>query len=174
MRTKQTHAVLLGGMCLFALGVFPGCGGSSIKAYPTTGKILYKGNPLDNADVMFTIQGKDGQPSTVIGMGKTDAEGRYSIRTQLGPSETVDGAVPGTHLVTVSKYVPPKGMTEEELVKKMAAEVAAMEAKGFVTQAETAPSRIAALPPHYQNPQTSKLSAEVTPGGKNEFNFDLK
>ncbi len=162
--------------CLAVTVLFlSGCGdGYDIKVYPVSGVVTYKGKPLDNADVVFTTPGKEGQPSTVMGLGKTDAEGRYTIKTQMGPTDTLNGAVEGHHLVTISKYIPPNGMSEEELNKLMRAEVAAMEAKGFVTKEETAPSRIPFLPPKYQNPSASELFADVSAKGENTFNFDLK
>jgi hypothetical protein len=106
--------------------------------------------------------------------GKTDANGRFRIQTQIGPAGTFDGAVPGKHGVAISKYVPPKGMTEEELAKRMAAEIVVMEARGVVTDAERAPARVPFLPQMYQNLTTSGLSAEVVAGSANDFTFDLK
>lgn len=162
-------------VCAVALSCLPGCGDSSgLKTYPTSGTITYKSKPLEKATVVFSSPGKEGQPATILGLGETDANGRYTIKTQVGPSEAMDGAVAGHHLVTISKYVPPNGMSEAELETLMRKEVAAMESKGFVTKEETAPSRVPFLPSKYQNPTSSQLSADVVAGEKNEFNFDLK
>jgi hypothetical protein len=165
----------LSGFLSSFLSCLIGCGDpNAIKTYPTSGTITYKSKPLERATVVFSSPGKEGQPSTILGLGETDASGKYVIKTQLGPTEALNGAVAGHHLVTVSKYVPPNGMSEEELERLMRKEVAAMEEKGFVTKEETAPSRVPFLPAKYQNPASSQLTAEVVAGEKNEFDFDLK
>lgn len=152
-----------------------GCGGSGIPVVPATGIVLYKDKPLDNATVNFVIAGKDGQPSTLIGIGTTDKDGKFKIQTTIDPtSMPLDGAVEGTHQVTIHKYIPPKGMTEEELAKMMAKETKIMEEKGFVPPEDITPPRVPFLPAKYQNPTMSQLTAEVKRGEQNDFKFDLK
>lgn len=152
-----------------------GCGGSSLKVFPVTGTVKYKDKPLDNATVNFTIAGKEGQPSTVIGIGTTDKDGKFKIQTTIDPtSMPLDGALEGTHQVSIHKYIPPKGMTEEDLAKMQARETKIMEEKGFVPPEDITPSRIPFLPPKYQNPAASQLSATVKAGEANDFTFDLK
>lgn len=152
-----------------------GCGdASSLKVYPTTGTVNYKGKPLENAVVNFMIPGKEGQPSTVIGQGTSDSQGKFKITTIVDPtSQPLNGAVEGKHQVTVSKYIPPKGMTEEDLAKMQARETQIMQEKGIVPPEDITPSRIPFLPPKYQHPTMSELTAEVKPGEKNDFTFDL-
>lgn len=151
-----------------------GCGsGSDIRVYPTTGTVNYKGKPLENADITFMIAGKEGQPSTVLGTGRSDNQGKFKITTTVDATMTLNGAVEGKHSVMVSKYIPPKGMTEADLEKMQARETQIMQEKGFVPTEDITPSRIPFLPPKYQNPTMSELSADVTPGGKNDFTFDL-
>lgn len=152
-----------------------GCGDGQIPVYPTTGTVTYKGEPLDDALVNFIINGKEGQPSTVIGLGTTDKEGKFAIETTVDPtSMPLPGAVEGVHAVTISKYIPPKGMTEADLAKMMARETKLMEEQGFVDPKDVTPSRVPFLPPKYQNPTMSELKANVDPKGENNFNFDLK
>lgn len=152
-----------------------GCSGSSVKVFPTTGTVRYKDKPLENATVNFIIAGKDGMPSTVIGLGTTDKEGKFKIQTTIDPtSMPLDGAIEGTHQVSVHKYIPPKGMTEEELTKMQARETKIMEEKGFVPPEDITPPRVPFLPPKYQNPTASQLSATVKADEKNDFMFDLK
>jgi len=161
--------------CCLMLCSAIGCGGSSLTVYPATGTVNYKGKPLDNATINFMIAGKEGQPSTVLGMGKTDAEGKFKIETHLDPeSGPLNGAVPGTHKVIISKFIPPKGMTEEQLAKMQARETQIMQEKGVVPPEDITPSRVPFLPPKYQNPTMSELSATVEPGGKNDFTFNLE
>jgi len=154
-----------------------GCGkGDAFKVYPTSGKVTYKGEQLENADVVFSMPGNvsKGEPSTILGMAKTDASGKYSIKSFVGADEVLPGAAVGSHTVTLSKFIPPKGMTDADYNKAMEAETNAMNKNGFITPEQTAPQRIQFLPPKYTNPTTSGLTAVVAAGSPNEFNFDLK
>jgi hypothetical protein len=156
------------------LSAIVGCGSSdSVKTYPTTGKVIYKGTALGDADIVFSSNGAEGQPSSILGLAKTDSEGKFSIRTQLGPTKSLVGAVEGKHVVTIAKYIPPNNMSEEEHQRKMAAEVAAMEAKGYLDPDEVTPPKIPFLPLKYQHPGHSQLTATVEANGKNEFVFEL-
>ncbi|MEQ1830122.1 MAG: hypothetical protein ABL921_29445 [Pirellula sp.] len=151
-----------------------GCGDNSLKVYPVSGTVTYKSKPLDNATINFIIAGKEGQPTTIMGIGTTDANGKYTIKTHVDPTEMpLDGAVEGSHQVTIHKYMPPKGMTEEDLAKSMARETKMMQEQGFVPPEFITPSRVPFLPPKYQNPQMSQLSAKVEKGGQNVFDFTL-
>lgn len=172
--TSMPQLKLLG-LSLLLLSFIAGCGDSSgLKAYPTTGQFIYQGEPLQDADVVFSLAGEEGQPSTILGLAKTDADGKFSIRTQVGPDKTLEGAVAGKHKVTVAKYIPPDNMTEEEYQKMMAEEVALMEEKGYLEADEYTPPKIPALPQKYQHPDYSQLSATVEEGGENHFVFELE
>jgi hypothetical protein len=152
-----------------------GCTDRSITVYPVSGTVTYKTKPLDNATINFVIAGKEGEPSTVIGIGTTDANGKYTIQTHIDPTGMpLNGAVEGTHQVTIHKYMPPKGMTEEDMAKSLARETKIMQEQGIVPPEFITPSRVPFLPPKYQNPQMSQLSATVEKGGKNVFDFALE
>ena len=163
------------GMLCILLSLILGCSGNSIRVYPTSGTVTYKGKPLDNALVNFIINGKEGQPSTVMGLGTTDKDGRFTIQTTVDPtSMPLEGAVEGEHAVTISKYIPPKGMTEEDLAKMMARETKLMEEQGYLDPEDVTPARVPFLPPKYQNPAMSVLKATVVPNGENDFTFELE
>ncbi len=152
-----------------------GCGDHSIPVYPVSGTVTYKDKPLDNATINFVIAGKEGQPSSLIGIGTTDPSGKYTIQTHIDPTGMpLNGAVEGSHQVTIHKYMPPKGMTEEDMAKSMARETKIMQEQGIVPPEFITPSRIPFLPPKYQNPEMSKLSAKVEKGSKNVFDFALE
>ena len=174
VRIGKTKSLAIALVCLLA--TTNGCGsGSSVQVYPTTGTVTYKGQPLENAIVNFVIGGKEGQPTSVIGTGTSDKQGNFKIETIIDPtSMPLAGAVEGTHQVTFAKFIPPNGMTEEELSKMQARETQIMQEKGEVPPQFITPSRIPFLPPKYQNPTMSELSATVKPGEKNDFKFDLK
>lgn len=157
------------------MALLVGCSDNSIRVYPTTGVVTYKGKPLENALVNFMIHGKEGQPSMVMGLGTTDAEGRFTIETTVDPTEMpLKGAVEGEHAVVISKYIPPKGMTEEDLARMMARETKLMEEQGFLNPEDVTPTRVPLLPPKYHNPAMSELKANVVPGEENHFVFDLE
>jgi hypothetical protein len=176
MQMQMSTRLGFGYFVLLCLVVpFSGCDSQKVTVYPATGTVTFKGNPLENADVTFSIKGAEGQPSTILGMGKTDSSGKFSIKTHLDPSQMpLEGAVPGVHGVSISKYVPPGGMSEEDYKKKLAIEEEAMKARGVVTAAEAAPQKVSLLPPQYMSPAASKLTAEVKKDGANNFTFDIK
>ena len=72
-----------------------GCTQSDIV--PVTGVVLFKGQPADQAEVMFNP--KTGRIAT----GVTDANGRFMLST-AAPN---DGALPGEYIVTLGEYYPP-------------------------------------------------------------------
>lgn len=79
-----------------------GCGGSDRPSvYPVTGHVLYRGQPVQDAEVTFL------PAKGPIASGKTDAQGQFRLSTFVPE----DGAVAGEHTVLISKkekYVDPK------------------------------------------------------------------
>ena len=143
------------------------------NATAVTGSVQYQGKSLEGATVTFSA--KEGNlASGRIAIGTTDAQGRFRLKSYAGPRESVEGSVPGTYRVTVSKYVPPNGMSEADYQTKVKAEEAAMEKKGIVAPNEKAPARVELLPAKYSDMQKTELSATVAKDGKNDFPFDLK
>jgi len=75
------------------LVILNGCGPSYPQTFPVSGTVRLAGQPVAGAAVVFTPD--EGQQAT----GTTDKSGRFELSTfQLG-----DGALPGTHRVTVAK-----------------------------------------------------------------------
>jgi hypothetical protein len=75
-----------------------GCGGGAErpKVFPVSGKVTQKGKALTSGDVTFTPVGAaDGRGH--IATGQIGSDGTYRLTT----FNTGDGAVPGTHKVTV-------------------------------------------------------------------------
>jgi hypothetical protein len=71
--------------------VFSGCGRSGPALIPVTGKVIKAGKGVAGAGVLFTPD--SGRPAEAI----TEADGSFVLRTY----EPGDGALPGTHKVTV-------------------------------------------------------------------------
>lgn len=74
----------------FTLVMFAGCSGTG--PVPVEGVVTFDSKPLEGATVMF--RPAQGRPS----VGKTDAAGRYRLRY----TSERDGAVPGTHVVSIT------------------------------------------------------------------------
>ena len=159
--------------CLIGLLALTGCGSSKISTVSATGTVTHKGKPLENASVMFSRGGRDITKGE-IAMGKTDADGRFSLTTYIGPQTEVNGAVIGKYDVTISKYIIPPGMTEAQY-KALVAEVDKISASGaMMPPGQQLPDLVEMLPSMYSGIGKSELTAEVTPKGPNDFPFELK
>lgn len=77
-----------------------GCGGGKKavegrpKVVPVSGVVMLQGQPLAGATVLFHSETEE-----VTATGLSDDQGRFTLRTYAA----ADGAVPGTHKVTVKK-----------------------------------------------------------------------
>jgi hypothetical protein len=109
------------------------------------------GPRIDGATVVFVTQSGG---RFYNAMGTTDSAGRFRLQT-FRPQ---DGAVPGSHRVQIEK------------LSYTAKPVAGPVPDGFPTSTSV---EISHLPKKYRSPQTSGLTAEVTPKGPNEFTFEL-
>jgi hypothetical protein len=122
------------------LATFLGCGPSRPTTYQATGEVTYQGKPVEGAQVMFLAA--DGRSAS----GTTDAAGTFTLNT----FEAADGVLPGTHQVTITKFISPA-----------------------TTPDNPYPRPTNALPPRYSRAEESQLTAEVTPDGENHFPFEL-
>ncbi|MCA9188574.1 MAG: carboxypeptidase-like regulatory domain-containing protein [Pirellulaceae bacterium] len=129
----NSHALSFVVACLLVL---TGCGDGRPRRVHVSGVVTFEGTPVEGAHVMFTPTGA--RPASA----RTDADGRFELRT----FDENDGAVIGTHLVTIAK-------------------------KKFGQDPYAAAG--SALPERYGRTDTSGLSAEVTADGPNDFRFDL-
>jgi hypothetical protein len=118
---------------------------------PAGGTVTFAGQPIDGATVVFVTQSGG---RFYNAMGTTDSAGRFRLQT-FRPQ---DGAVPGSHRVQIEK------------LSYTAKPVAGPVPDGFPTSTSV---EISHLPKKYRSPQTSGLTAEVTPKGPNEFTFEL-
>ncbi len=86
------------GRCLpvLPLVLVLGCGESSQPLVPVTGKVTYRGQPLQNGTIVFTPDPRRG-PLGNMAMGEIKADGTYSLRT-----EKAFGTAPGYYRVTVA------------------------------------------------------------------------
>jgi hypothetical protein len=81
-----------------------GCGGGGPRTVPVSGRVQLNGQPLPDAQVIFRPDSKELSPGPAS-YGKTDAQGRFVLRTMDGR----DGAVVGPHKVRISLPVKAAG-----------------------------------------------------------------
>lgn len=135
--------------------VLTGCGGGGDKwtkerpkPFPVSGKVAFKGQAVAGATVVFVPDGH-----TQAATGQTDSSGAYQLQT-YSPN---DGAVPGKYKVTITKVEVTSTDTSQE---SRVDNTAVTEQKWLVPQ-------------KYGNSEASGLTADVTEGGKNNFDFEL-
>ena len=141
---RRTNAVL----CLLTIALIQGCGRSDPhpdrpKVAAVKGSVTYKGKPLANANITFFPDGPGES-----GSGVTESDGSYFLSTYTRK----DGAVIGSHVVTVSVPVPSDGPYVpgfDHLQKK------------------------SVIPQSYLDPKTSKLSVEVKEQAVNRIDLEL-
>jgi hypothetical protein len=107
--------------------------------------VTFDGQPVEGANVIFAPA--DGK-QTLASQAVTDIEGRFEMSTHSGGGKFVPGIAPGRYGVAVTKL-----------------DTAA------VSTTLAPPKEL--LPKKYGNPQTSGLSADVTAGSENDFEFTL-
>jgi hypothetical protein len=167
----SASGVVFGSLFLAALG---GCRNSGLpEVIPVTGSVTFQGKPLEGAAVTFFTN--EGNLATgELAFGTTDAQGRFRLRSQAGRAEALDGAAAGEHRVTISKLIPPQGMTEAAYQQKLDAEKEAGESGVYGAPREIVPPRVELLAEQYSNAQQTTLTASVKKGDKNDFTFELQ
>ncbi|MBA4065336.1 MAG: hypothetical protein C0501_16820 [Isosphaera sp.] len=142
-----------------------GCGGGPEYA-PVSGTVTLRKQPLAGATVVFSPDGAAGaRPATAV----TGADGTFKLQTNLPGGVTKDGAVVGAYKVTVSKFVPPKGMTEAEYAKK----VAAQDGTKPHSPDSDLPPRVEAVPKEFSDLAVTSVTVTVTAAGPNEVRIDI-
>ena len=139
-----------------------GCqdGPTKPDTFAVSGKVTYKGKPVEGATVVLVADSADGQGA----VANTDADGNYSV----GTFGDADGAVAGSYKVKVFKYElvsePPNDgddMTEEE------------EEEEYTGEEDTDDGGGNLLPAKYENPAKSGFEVSVVDKAVT-LNLDLK
>ena len=149
---------------LILAAALAGCSGGSQYA-PVKGKVTHKGQPLAGATVVFTPDSKDATASTAPAITKED--GTYELQTNLPGGKTMSGAALGSYKVTVSKFVPPKGMSEAEFDRKVEAA-----GSGVYSDADRI-QKVELVPPAYSSIRETKVTATVSAGAPTEVNVTI-
>jgi hypothetical protein len=135
---------------LMGLALLLGCNSGSVSGtVPVSGKVTYKGAPVEGAILTFVPEGS-GRTATAT----TRAGGVFSLTTVDSP-----GAMPGKYKVTVDKveYRPAGSPTMEEAARGNAAEGQA--------------KRV--LPAKYAAAASTPLAMEIPAGGKKDIDLTL-
>jgi hypothetical protein len=149
-----------------ASGMFSGCGESNRPATaPVRGQLTFQGKPVGGATINFLCRG-----APRLATGTTDEAGNYRLST----FEPNDGAIVGTHMVTVRKDVPgldalPPGVSAETEISAKATEEAVQRSMLLMERAKKVKPPI---PLKYADMQTSDLRKEVVEG-ENVINIEL-
>lgn len=152
----------MGRLSCVVLVLVAGCSGGSYA--PVTGTVTLRGRPVAGATVVFTpdppVAGAAGATA------RTGEDGSFRLQTNLPGGVTRDGAVPGKYKVTVSKFVPPGGMTEELYAKR-----AAQSPDKPYSPDPAVPPRVEAFPREFSDVSATKVTATVT-AGANEVKIE--
>jgi hypothetical protein len=148
--------------------VLTGCGDGLPKPVPVSGKIMFKGNPVEAAQVTFHASTATSGRSAA---GTTGKDGTFKLTT----INTDDGAAPGEYIITVSKQEAKTGGSEPIDINKEggpgAAYGAAMAAAGSGKMDSFMKDT---LPAKYGKPGESGLTRTVVKGDENNFTIELK
>ena len=156
---RQLNTILMGLALLMAAGCGREESPTGLDLYPVEGVVTMGGDPVAGATINFYC--KEANKSA---FGYTNEDGEYVLTT----SSVNDGAVAGSHTVTITKFnVPPETPA-----------LAPVESEDYAPPGfgeETAPAfeMESLLPKKYSDPATSGLTAVVGPDSDNEFDFDL-
>ena len=135
--------LMLSALCCFSCSSGP-------KLNPVEGKVIYKGQPLQGATVVFHLEGAD-PVRTPPAFGQTREDGTFSLTT--GQTE---GAAAGVYAVTITQpeMLAPKGK------------------KGAISMAP--PENRDALKGAFASSAKSKIKVEIKNGPNQLEPFDLK
>ena len=128
-----------------------GCRGPKVKGLvPVRGTVTYKGEALEGAVVCFTP--KEFKTGDRLGTGKTDANGRFELRT-IGER----GVLPGEYVVVIIKN---EIVPQPPPVNPMPGRPAPSQVKSL-------------LPKRYGDPKTSDLNVVVEKSGFQDLRLEI-
>jgi len=152
---RQRWFTLCCGVILLA-----GCG----RTVPVTGTVSFQSAPLAGATVVLT-------GSAAIAVGITDASGEFTLRSRVA-GDDLPGALPGDYRVTISKFVPPGGMTEADYAARLEKAHEREKVAGY-NPVSPVPPRVELLPDTVSDAAKTGLRATVRAGEKNRLTFAL-
>jgi hypothetical protein len=140
-----------------------GCGpkDNNPETFAVTGTLTYQSKAIEGADIVFVPD----SPNALAAFGKTDSNGKYSLRT----FKENDGAVPGGYKIKVTKLESLQQKGSDFVAKDSEAEAEIYRPEdGDVVKV---PKNL--LPKKYSDHNTSGLSHSVA-NGPSTFDINLK
>ena len=153
------------GVLAAGLFVIAGCSSGKVDApttVPVSGTVMYKGKPVEGATVIFRSDA-----SSLAASGVTDSEGKFELTTKTAN----DGAVPGEHVVTVSKVTGGAQTSDEAMTAMLDDPSILAQASDKQNKSKAVPKAL--LPAKYAHAKTTPLKETVTEDGPNEFVLQL-
>lgn len=147
-------------------GLLPGCSGRPDRpaTFPVEGKVTNRGKPVAGATVAFLAPG-----APRLAVGTTDDAGSFRLTT----FEPNDGAVLGTHVVTVSKRSLVSNSTIPTVEEVTSGQLSTEEINAAIERSALEVSKTRSeLPVKYADRKTSDLHLEVV-DGENVFEIEL-
>jgi hypothetical protein len=129
----STAARLLIGPLLVAGLLFVGCRGGSAPLLPVSGKVTYRGMPLQSGSIVFIPDASRGNNGP-LAIGQIRVDGTYTIKTG-----DANGAAPGWYRITVASIGPAAAGGPPYRIP------------------------VSLLPEKYRDPDLSQLACEVKP-----------
>lgn len=151
-RAGRVHAA---GFWLLLL-LLAGCGGSEYTAVPVSGRVTLDGVPLPDVGIVFVPISKErDRPNIGPGsLGRTDAEGRFTLQTVRGDA----GAVPTEHIVRMAPAASPSDLDRPE---------------DFTPEGINAPKPAGRTPALPRQALDGSLRFEVPAAGTDQANFEF-
>lgn len=145
------------------IAIISGCGQSVDRplTYPVSGTVMYNGAPIAGASVSFW-----GEGASRAATGVTDADGKF----QLSMFAANDGAIAGTHTITVSKVE--AGTEPAVSTDAMLNDPSALAGMG-ASQAKANKGPKSAVPKKYGDRQSTTLKETVSADSENTFVLQL-
>lgn len=165
--SSTLRRVVISATCLAVVG----CSGG-LNSVTASGTVTHKGSPVEGANVVFS-RGAGDITKGEVAVGKTDAAGRFTLTTPTGPRQGGSGALPGDYTVTVTKHIPPKGMTMAQYQALVDAATKAGETGAMVPPERQPPPLVSMFAEHYSVQSKSKLKATIPPSGTSSLSFTL-
>ena len=157
-------------LVLVVVATLTGCG-SKTDTVAVSGVVTYRGEPVEGAEVALIprdsgtpaggVIDRDSEPEARAARGVTDSSGKFTVKTYFGPELDASGARPGEYIVTVTKYLPPEGMTVFEWAQAQSQPNPSVPPLQYL------------VPKKYSGARTSGLSVTVKKGSDNSFPLEL-
>lgn len=147
-----------------------GCGGESVElpdTVPVTGTVTLDGDPVEGAQITLKPTGEGGHSARAT----STADGTFEVYTYISASHDLEGAVPGSYQISVTK--PSAAPSAPAAHDASGPPTSRAEAEKAVREQAMAAQEGGALPAKYASPTTSELTFTVSPDGENTLPLEL-